>query len=897
MLNIKNLFKTYKSSKGVTHRALEDVSITLPEKGMVVLLGKSGSGKSTLLNIIGGLDQKDSGDVLLNGHSITSLSESNLDAYRNTYLGFIFQEHNLIPSLNIFENVAIALDLQNDREYEKVNETLEKLGILELKDRSIFEVSGGQRQRVAIARAIVKNPQVLLADEPTGSLDSATSKEIMDLLKQLSKDRLVIVVTHDQEAAIKYADRLIELKDGVVLRDLILNDGSSLAHKLEIVASSIVKIPPKYKLSKEDLGQINQVINKNNKETYVNIETDKNLVKAFYPHLSSAIEDSSLDKDGRFRQYQPVEDEKVSSPINFIKSKLPFKRALKFGLINLKNKKFRLAIMLAIAIISITLFAIGDNFSFYNKNSGIAYTFKNTNETVATIIDASSKFENDSFELIREADIEKIKSIVNKDADVYRTYEYKVRINGYTPKQLLFEAFKGFVEVDDIESLGFTYYKKSDVLSSRKDAVAISKFAASILVRDGFAGNISDLVNENKPVIISTDEFSFCISAIIDTHDDEFEDLLINKDETDRNLRTRHGIVAQQYLYHFFVREGFLSDIISSLETIDVNLVTNVTFNNKNQTVSDIFCYESEYANETYSIHYFDEKYKEDGYVIGISAFTKLMNLDYGEEVNVREDFFNEEVFKIIEDAVNLYNNSEDDIDTYITSKKNTSTLHISRNAPIYGIAYNASGSFVNTKLDSIGLSTHDFVEISMRDKVSYGMLIRLNHGTTARISDALESEGYVLYSPYYTHYKGFADSIGSFGLILRLISLALTIVVVLLLYGFISSSIKGNSHVIGILRALGAGFVDIIKIFALETVLIGIFSFIGSYILTLISAFVINMIYSSSFGFSFLVINVNFTLTLKMFFLAISVVILSMLFPVRRLSKMKPVDVIANRG
>ena len=127
MLQIKNLFKTYKSSKGVTHRALDDVSITLPEKGMVILLGKSGSGKSTLLNILGGLDQKDSGDVLLNSNSITSLKESSLDAYRNTYLGFIFQEHNLIPSLTVYENVAIALDLQDNKNYEKIDETLEKI--------------------------------------------------------------------------------------------------------------------------------------------------------------------------------------------------------------------------------------------------------------------------------------------------------------------------------------------------------------------------------------------------------------------------------------------------------------------------------------------------------------------------------------------------------------------------------------------------------------------------------------------------------------------------------------------------------------------------------------------------------------------------------------------------
>ena len=581
--------------------------------------------------------------------------------------------------------------------------------------------------------------------------------------------------------------------------------------------------------------------------------------------------------------------------IEFIKSKLPFKRALKFGLINLKNKKFRLAIMLAISIISIALFAIGENFTTYNKHSGVAYTLKNTNETVATIINSSSNLESGNFELLREADVEKIRTIVKNDASVYKTYNYVVRIPNYKPKQLLFESFNGFVEVNNIESLGFSYYKKSDILMQRKDAVAITKFAASILAKDNFVNNISDLVNENKPIVITNDYFSFCISAIIDTHDDEFDKLLITSEDRDNNLFNRHSVVAQQYLYHFFVNEGFLNENISLLETIDVNLVTNITYNNKNQTIDGIFNYENDYAKDTYKVHYFDEKYKENGYVIGIYALEYLMELDLPKDP--REHFYDDDILSIIEQAVNAYNDLNDNIPTFITSKKNTSTLHISKDAPIYGVAYDASGSFVNTKLRSIGLSNQDFVEISMRDKISNGVLIRLNHNTTARISNALENEGYLLYSPYFSSYQGFANSIGSFGLILRLVNIALEIVVVILLYGFISSSIKGISQVIGILRALGAVFIDIIKIFALETLLIGLFSFVGSYILTLISAFIINMIYTNSAGFSYLVINVNFLLTLKMLVLTVSVVVLSMIFPIHRLSKMKPVDVIASRG
>jgi ABC-type lipoprotein export system ATPase subunit/ABC-type antimicrobial peptide transport system permease subunit len=889
MLQIKNIFKTYKSSKGVTHRALQDVSITLPEKGLVFLLGASGSGKSTLLNILGGLDTKDSGDVLLNKHSITSLNESTLDSYRNTYLGFIFQEHNLIPSLNVFENVALALDLQNNKKYELVTETLNKVGIGGLAERGIYEISGGQRQRVAIARAIVKDPKIILADEPTGSLDSSSSNDVMRILKDFSKDRLVIVVTHDREFATTYADRLIELKDGVVLRDLVLNDGTSLSNKLEIVASSIVKIPVNYQIDEKDLTHINEVIGKTNKETFISIENDKNLVKAFYPHLRSAIDDSSLEKDGRFRQYQGEEEVYEEGTLKFKKSHLPFKRALKFGTTNLKNKRFRLVIMLLIAMISITLFAIGESFATYNQYSGMAYSLKKQNEGLASIVANYEKLPDLEFSDIREADIEKIKTIVGEDTPVYRTYSDSMKINNYKPKQALFETFKGFVEVNDVKSLGFTYYKYNADLAKRTDAVGITKFVANILKSDGFITNIDNLVNPTTPYMIKIDDKQYCISAIIDTKDDDLQPLLETKKD-DTKLLYKHNVAASQYLYHLFVKEGFMIDSFKLLDNIEVNLVTSIKVNNHIQTISNIFSYESNYAFNNYSIHFFDDS-KKDGYVIGLNAFLNVMQ----SELNIKpgSEFYDHDNFQAITDLVNQYNNST----TYITSKKSTSLYFASKDLPIIGIAYDCSPGMVNTKLDSIGLSQEEFNNISLLDKTSYGVLIKVDHAKSADIANKLQEEGYVLFSPYYSSYASFGYGIGSFGITIRLVSLGLALVVTLLLYGFISSSIKNSTHEIGILRALGARFTDIIKIFALETTVIGFVSFVLSYILTYVSAFVINAFYSKSTGFSFLVINMNLTTSLKMLILTIMVVTLSMLIPISRLSKMKPSDVIASRN
>lgn len=220
MLELKHISKTYKTSKGVKTQALKNINLKFPKKGLVFVLGKSGSGKSTLLNIIGGLDQADEGEIIINGKSSKDFSQADYDSYRNTYVGFIFQEFNLMDEYTIEKNIALALQLQQkEPQHDEIEMLLEKLGLGGYAGRYPNELSGGQKQRVAIARALVKSPEILMADEPTGALDSSTGKEIFDTLKELSKEKLVIVVSHDRESAQTYADRIIEFKDGEIDSD------------------------------------------------------------------------------------------------------------------------------------------------------------------------------------------------------------------------------------------------------------------------------------------------------------------------------------------------------------------------------------------------------------------------------------------------------------------------------------------------------------------------------------------------------------------------------------------------------------------------------------------------------------------------------------------------------
>lgn len=221
MLQLSNIVKTYTTGE-LTQNALNDVSVTFRESEFVSILGPSGSGKTTLLNIIGGLDRYTSGDLRINGVSTKEYKDSDWDYYRNNSIGFVFQSYNLIPHQSILANVELALTLagvsKKERRERAVN-VLKKVGLGNHLHKKPNQMSGGQMQRVAIARALVNNPDILLADEPTGALDSETSVQIMELLKEIAKDKLVIMVTHNPELAERYSTRIVRLLDGKIVSD------------------------------------------------------------------------------------------------------------------------------------------------------------------------------------------------------------------------------------------------------------------------------------------------------------------------------------------------------------------------------------------------------------------------------------------------------------------------------------------------------------------------------------------------------------------------------------------------------------------------------------------------------------------------------------------------------
>ena len=221
MLELKGIKKDYLAGENTVH-ALKGIDLSFRKSEFVAILGPSGCGKTTMLNIIGGLDQYTEGDLVINGRSTKEYKDRDWDAYRNHSIGFVFQSYNLIPHQTVLQNVELALTLSGvskSERRERAKKALEQVGLGNQFHKRPSEMSGGQMQRVAIARAIVNDPDIILADEPTGALDTKTSEQVMDILKDISKDRLVIMVTHNPELAEQYSTRIVRMLDGVIQED------------------------------------------------------------------------------------------------------------------------------------------------------------------------------------------------------------------------------------------------------------------------------------------------------------------------------------------------------------------------------------------------------------------------------------------------------------------------------------------------------------------------------------------------------------------------------------------------------------------------------------------------------------------------------------------------------
>ena len=886
MLELKNITKVYKPKKGVKTIALANVSFTLNDKGMIFLVGKSGSGKSTLLNIIGGLDKPDNGDLILNGKNFKKFKNKDLDSYRNTYIGFIFQEFNILEEYNVYQNIELALNLQKKKitniEMEKI---FEKVGISSLGNRKINELSGGQKQRVAIARAIIKSPDIILADEPTGNLDSVTSNQIFELLKEISKDKLVIVVSHDMESAQKYGDRIIELEDGKIVNDIgnIFTDMPNQSFKL---------IKSKFR---------------------------------FFKALKFAI--------GNLKQKQ--------LRLFFTTLLVTFSLIL-FGMSTVLSE-FNIPYTHADTMVNegTTLVEI------HKKISG---------KNFSTINPVLSFTENEVAEVENILDNNIIKvSRVNEDnwnVTVSFGSPY-LRNENYVAKAyyVLYPVTNDFVEVDNFESMNIIGSYPSEA-----HEILVSKVFAEYILENGILIKTTDekgkvkeeeyLPKSYEQILSDKPKISFgssylIISGIIDEDLSKYDylkevdakEMYVNPDNTYEEFIKKWS----ENMWKFYVKKDFF-DITSFTPNSDIYRDLFVlNFLNEEEKIYT----QSVISKMTEEIEVYDGKKKrkisnfnDNEIIINTIYLDEISNGKYSNtlkehiaDLNAEYERKEKEREKLIEEEQKKLEIDENYQVKEIPEIKRKESSEIIESFSIdYINEKNIIGTTINFEINDVYLRLSDTktttfenftiigcelkgINMYFPDKV-LGQYIRENHETSYIYTNETDIEKlenifikfpqsnskYVSQTIYTSDIIEVEKTVNWVEKIAYYISYAFLGFSTILFINFIVVSINNNKKQIGILRAIGAKKQDVFKIFLLEGLLIGTFAFILSVFGCIIVSGYGNELISKDLFFSIRPIMFKSSTILYLLITVFSVTIISSLFPIYKIARMKPVDAILNK-
>ena len=537
MLKALNLKKQYKPKDGVVVNALDDVSIDFSDTGMVFILGKSGSGKSTLLNVLGGLDKYDSGEVIVKGKSSKDFSQADFDSYRNTFIGFIFQEYNILQEFSVEKNIGLALELQGKKaDKEAINELMEKVDLKGYGKRKPNTLSGGQKQRVAIARALVKNPEIIMADEPTGALDSKTGAQVLDTLKKLSKEKLVIIVSHDREFAEYYADRIIELADGKIISDQYKHEVEpKKSNGLEIVDDKVLTIKKGTKLDDSTLNEIESFLLNQDDDVIISVDNKAN--KEFKKF--ARINDDGQKETFKETTKDDVKLKDYDGNVKLIRSKLPMKDSVKMGASGLKTKRFRLVLTILLSALAFGMFGLADTMGSYDKVDNTVQSLKDSNVEYA-IYEKRKKifYEDDSNKyylnrtMFNDDDYNMLINKFNMDfIGVYSLNEYgdgSVGIDNVSNlpdgKRTLYTSFSGATEAtsDEISKFG----SLNGTYPTEFNELVITEYTAKSIITAGYKdvhtyeketlNNTSDLIDRQ----IRINGQLYTIKGILDTHFD-----------------------------------------------------------------------------------------------------------------------------------------------------------------------------------------------------------------------------------------------------------------------------------------------------------------------------------------------------------------------------------------
>ncbi len=584
MIEIKNLTKVFKSKNKSVVVALNDINLTLPDSGLVFIIGKSGSGKSTLLNMLGGLDKATAGQVIADGNNISKFSNSKFYNYRSSYIGFIFQHYYLIDELTIKQNIQLALDIAPKRKGLNISELLKKVGLEGYENRYPSELSGGQQQRVAIARALIKNPSLILGDEPTGNLDITTSFQILKVLKEISKDRLVVIVSHNLDEADIYADRIIELSEGRIIKDIDRKTNSQYEFMLQ---GTIIKTDEENKLLSKKQKKF-EVIDKTLYLPYyrdlTNNETSKMLEL-----LKSGEVTNIIQQDNGFSPH--VDQPMVSRKIKIPRSRLKIRHLFKYSKMFMKKRRkanlstiFVTTLIFVVISIMTSFLSSNDHKLTYNKDNDIVVISKGTLKTVENTVYTAPLFDitNDDIQVLKDNGYDNEINLLYNDTISVSSDASKTNKKATTDLKRNLESFY-IKETFGTLNCSLDYLLDLYGVDGKLNVLAGDIYTPSygLIITD----YVADSILQRRPTTYATYEdligsfpkhatvISNYISAVIDTnYEEKYEEII--KEYKDKTLNDDEISFIRNKLSKKPIYETFLKDALYNLG-VTYNLSSN----------------------------------------------------------------------------------------------------------------------------------------------------------------------------------------------------------------------------------------------------------------------------------------------------------------------------------
>ena len=949
MLSVKNLRKVYKSKKAEEVVALNNVSIDFPETGFVFLLGKSGSGKSTLLNAIGGLDKFDGGEIIIKGKSSADFTQADFDSYRNTFIGFIFQEYNILENFSVAKNLAIALELQGKKaDNEEVMKLLRQVEMDQYAKRKPNELSGGQKQRVAIARALIKNPEIIMADEPTGALDSNTGKQVMDTLKELSKTKLVIVVSHDREFAEIYGDRIIELKDGKILHDITKKEivAEETKSGIKIIDNDIVYIKKGQEVTPAELKTITDIINERSKnsDTFISFNKDANdKLKEGAKINDSGNKEKFLDtekEDIKIKQYNP-------NSLKLIKSRLGFMDSLKMGASALKNKVGKLIFTIILSFFAFTVFGIVDALGQWNRAESVYQSMTLQNQKTLAFRKSVKQSTYVNHQAIPAADLVKLqndfKTHTIKGVTKTNYGECEIKIDGVSYSRsnnpIWQPEITGYVGLTEAEfnAWGFT---KQGRLPESNNEICVSQHIWDALVKrtaenTDEAKKIKADFEANYPagLMVSIDgfdtdswgQYNIKIVGVINDGTDLSTYTSMSDDDIMED-RTVEDILRYGFTNIAYTTVAKYNEILDR-SSADIYYYLNFGFGDGSTqsfskgSLSNRFsqsdftnCQENYYYNDWYSGNYkwwnSDER--------RVKSESEMIS-EYGEgnypakpEDYTMDMFYEDKQLLAVKDGVDIFNLAKDEIIVSEWSVKE----HIAdyQKALNEGLTVKLTDSWDSDvaikEFKVVGISEYSFYCSEALEEEMKPLFAGYDFAVSVLTGDDAADEAFVKrletfdeHKTRFTIHNSSTNMLDMLEDILLMmtgvfvwVALGFAVFASLMLMNFISTSISYKKREIGVLRALGARGSDVFGIFFNESLIIAAINFVLSAVATIVVCNVLNGIILAKLPVDITLLNAGIRQIVLIMGVSVLSAFLGSFLPTFKISRKRPIDAINNR-